>query len=99
MSKNTKLKNNICFGIGDLIINKETKNVGILMEKHRLVRSAESRTDQNRWAWSIKWSKNPKNMSDGKKNWIKFHACSEEAILEEITGGTIEYYGVNNKKN
>tara|TARA_B100000287_G_C20670662_1_gene793275 strand:- start:3431 stop:3733 length:303 start_codon:yes stop_codon:yes gene_type:complete len=100
MSQNDKLKNNICFGIGDLIVNKETNNIGILMEKHRLIKSSvDARVDKStwEWAWSIKWSKNPKNSKNISKSWIKFYACSENAILEEIKGGSLEHYSVNKR--
>lgn len=101
MSQNFKLKNDIRFGIGDLIVNKETKNIGILLEKHRLIRSDSRRPDDNdgwEWAWSIKWSKNPKDTKNISRSWIKFYACSESAILEEIKGGSLEHYSVNERE-
>lgn len=101
MSQINKLKTNICFGIGDLIVNKETKNIGILIEKHRLIKSSvNARVDKStwEWAWSIKWSKDPKKSKNDALSWVKFYACSENAILEEIRGGSLEHYGVNDRK-
>jgi hypothetical protein len=100
MSQINKLKTDVCFGIGDLIVNKETKNIGILMEKHRLIRtnSEELVSPSWEWAWSIKWSRNPSNDENISTSWIKFHACSENAIIKEIKGGSIEHYSVNDRK-
>ena len=101
MSQKFKSKSDVCFGIGDLIVNKETKNIGILLEKHRLIKSSvDARVDQStwEWAWSIKWSKNPKDAKNVSKSWIKFYACSESAILEEIEGGSLEHYSVNERQ-
>ena len=42
---------------GDLIVNKETNNSGVLLEKHRLIRGAdENDKSSHEWAWTIKWS-------------------------------------------
>ena len=57
MPENDKITTNTYFGIGDLIVNKETNNIGILMEKHRLIKSSvDARVDKStwEWAWSIK---------------------------------------------
>ena len=100
MPENDKITTNTYFGIGDLIVNKETNNIGILMEKHRLIKSSlDARVDKStwEWAWSIKWSKKPKKSKNDTLSWVKFYACSENAILEEIKGGSLEHYSVNKR--
>lgn len=96
MSKTDPKSNDINLTTGDLIVNTESQIIGILMEKHRLLRSSSADPDRAwEWAWSIRWSDNNKPEKFESVPWIKFHACSENSILEEIRKGYVVHYSVD----
>ena len=103
MSKTNPNQTNITLGVGDLIINIRSKTVGVLLEKHRLLKTigtASSSEGFNReatswdWVWSIKWSN--KTEKDVKKfsKWVKSYASTEQSLIEDIKKGEIEHYSV-----
>ena len=95
MSKTNPKNQSIRLGVGDLIVNTDSQAVGILLEKHRLIKpSSESTGSSWEWAWSIKWSKAVHNASIKYSNWIKSYACTEESIINEIREGQVEHYSV-----
>ncbi len=97
MAKTDPKTNNIILGQGDLIVNKDSQNVGILLAKHRLLRGYSEQTEQKpgwEWAWSIKWAKEKQKTGNNDYSWVNCHACSENSIINEIKEGSIEHYSV-----
>lgn len=96
MSKTDPKNITILLGVGDLIVNVESQTIGVLLEKHRLLRTSVRRESKNvwEWAWSIKWSSEPQKATKANSSWVKFHACSEQSIINEIKRGLVEHYSV-----
>lgn len=81
--------------IGDLLVDTESKNSGILVQKHRVLStSGNFVNDRWYWAWRIVWS-SPQNQypwPDSNED-----TASEAKILEKIRKGKVKHYS-NNKK-
>jgi len=83
----------ILLGTGDLIVDHGNNSVGILLQKHKVLKSG---IDGNwEWAWRIKWSKTTKFDPEGQLGWISFHASSEKSLIREIREGLVEHYGTD----
>ena len=96
MPKTDPKTNDILLGTGDLIVNTEKKTIGVLLERHRLLRSTAALRPEAayEWAWTIKWSNEEKKSRNTKGAWVKFYACSEKSILDEIRKGFVDHYSV-----
>jgi hypothetical protein len=96
MPKTDPETNDILLGIGDLIVNTEKNTIGVLLGRHRLLRStAAIQPDRAfEWAWTIKWSDEKEKSKNSANCWVKFYACSEDSILSEIKKGFVEHYSV-----
>lgn len=95
MSKTDPKANDINFSTGDLLVSKKAQVIGILMEKHRLLKHNSHGEQRWEWAWTIKWSDSNRPEPVNSAPWIKFHACSENSILDEIRKGYVAHYSVD----
>ena len=87
----------ISFSIGDLIINHETKEIGILLQKHKVHRYNEPELSESsawEWAWRIKWSKKAANLQSGQLNWLETldKASTEKTLIFGIIKGQLDHY-------
>jgi len=93
MAKTDPKTIDITLDTGDLIVNKETNNSGVLLAKHRLLRgTTENDRPSHEWAWTIKWSNEKFKTKKKYHDWVKSYACSESAIIDEIKQGVMEHY-------
>jgi len=81
---------------GDLVIDKTSSEVGILMQKHKVLRSyqrVEGHSD-SRWyyAWRIKWNK--ESAAKQKVKWVDLleNSLDEKKLLRDIEEGKYEHY-------
>ena len=83
---------------GDLVIYKDSKEAGILMQKHKVLRSGSTDPTISRWyyAWRIKWNREVD--LDSQLDWTRRLESSldEEKLLREIQDGKIELYKTKN---
>jgi len=81
-------------GIGDLIVNRKTKEMGILLQKHKVLANTPPDQEPDErwfWAWRIKWSK--AGQKTGNK-WVDQldKTRPEETIISDIMEGIVEHY-------
>ena len=83
---------------GDLVVYKDSKEAGILMQKHKVLRTSTSESVGSRWyyAWRIKWNKEVDR--NGQLDWTKRLESSldEQRLLRGIKDGKIELYKTKN---
>ena len=83
---------------GDLVVYKDSKEAGILMQKHKVLRHGMSEPADSRWyyAWRIKWNREVDLNSQ--LDWTKRLESSldEQKLLRGIKDGEIELYKAKN---
>lgn len=81
---------------GDLIINKISKEAGVLMQKHKVLRSYERpvKGQRSHWyyAWRIRWNKDTSKV--GEINWSdRLESTYDESkLLQNIDEGLLDHY-------
>jgi thiamine biosynthesis protein ThiC len=79
---------------GDLVVYKDSHEAGILMQKHKVLRTVDSRFAEHRWyyAWRIMWNKEIDVSTQFE--WTKRLESSldEEILIREIKEGKIQHY-------
>tara|TARA_Y100000592_G_C5210363_1_gene194638 strand:- start:162 stop:467 length:306 start_codon:yes stop_codon:yes gene_type:complete len=91
--KNSSLK----LHAGDLLVLPNTKMAGVLLQKHKVLRSYTEHSNFNRWyyAWRIKWNK--ETSTDKVVKWITLldEQIDEQKLINDIESGEIEHYSKN----
>ena len=96
MGKRTK-SSSVKLHAGDLLVFPKTKMAGILLQKHKVLRTYDPNLSENlsRWyfAWRIRWNKEPN--TDKVVKWITQldEQIDEEKLINDIKSGEIEHYG------
>ena len=97
MGKCTK-NNSVKLHAGDLLVLPNTKMAGVLLQKHKVLRSYSGHSDFSRWyyAWRIKW--NREASTDKVVRWITLldEQIDEQRLIKDIENGQIEHYSKNN---
>ena len=83
---------------GDLLIFPNTKMAGILLQKHKVLRTYDPKLSseliRSRWyfAWRIKWNKEV--TTDKIVKWIESldQQIDEQKLIKDIESGEIEHY-------
>tara|TARA_E500000331_G_scaffold358533_1_gene426299 strand:+ start:3660 stop:3974 length:315 start_codon:yes stop_codon:yes gene_type:complete len=85
---------------GDLVVYKDSKDVGILVQKHKVLRTGSPNVPIERWyyAWRIKW--NRELPIEPKYEWKKNLESSldEKKLLRDIKEGRIDHYSASGVK-
>jgi len=82
---------------GDLVVNKKSSEVGILLQKHKVLRNMTTSEQTSRWyyAWRVKWNKESSKKDEIK--WVDLLESSleEKKLIRDIKDGNIEHYSTN----
>tara|TARA_Y100001938_G_C8011536_1_gene390303 strand:+ start:518 stop:823 length:306 start_codon:yes stop_codon:yes gene_type:complete len=92
------LKERIELRAGDLVISKDSNEAGILMQKHKVLRSGTEPSEFSRWyyAWRIKWNREASQEDQIQWSSLLESTYEEKKLIRNIKDGTIEYYSRKN---
>ena len=98
MGKRVK-QSSVKLRVGDLLIVPESREAGILLQKHKVLRTYDPKLSDNfsRWyfAWRVKWNK---EVEPGKiVQWVSLldEQIDEQKLINDIENGKIEHYSKN----
>ena len=79
--------------VGDLLIDIETNNSGILVQKHRVLStSGRFINDRWYWAWRIRWARNPETKNIAKWTDNFDNTTAESIIVNNIKEGKVKHF-------
>ena len=96
----TVLKEKIHLRVGDLVVDKDSSEAGILLQKHKVLRGYEpkelSPIRRSYYAWRIKWNKETSKENEMKWYELFENTFDERKLLRDIKDGRMEHYSSNN---
>lgn len=100
----TEQEHNIKFSRGDLIIDHNCDDIGILVKKSKIIftlpieHNDDITQSTSRWGWEIMWiRKEQKSGSTGPFKYLE-KIMSEDFLYRGICKGTMEYYPVGSEE-
>lgn len=83
---------NPVFKKGDLIIDETEREIGILLQKHKVMRYNDNKSDRHYWAWRILWTTRKKTTAKQKWHERLEKAKAEQDLILAIESGTVRHF-------